>query len=152
MCIAIRTFFRGQKNFTGIPRLEFTTYIFMEYYEKSSLKELIRIGKSESGQERFYEWLIRISDEMKYLHSKNSVHRDLKPAKWARLTFQLLQHKSTSVEVLTFQYTFCKKRCVKNLQFWLGSGATRVRKKTVTFCGTIRYGAPEVFREDEGYF
>lgn len=67
---------KGNKKAPGPKKKQFL-FIQMEYCSGETLKQIIDEGKLSSDQKR--EIIRQILSALAYMHSKNYIHRDLKP-------------------------------------------------------------------------
>ncbi|OMJ75298.1 hypothetical protein SteCoe_25570 [Stentor coeruleus] len=93
-------------------------YIILEYTEKGSLFNIIR-KKIKLSESEIWPIFTQICIGLNYLHTKNLIHRNLKPE-------NLLINKDDIVKICDFGW------------------ATRDTESRNTFCGTLDYMSPEM--------
>lgn len=102
-------------------------YLLMELCSNDTLEKLIHRRKRLSEVEaRFY--LKNILEGLRYIHDKNVVHRDMKPA----------------------NLVISSKMEIKIADFGLASTIVNDRRRR-TFCGTPYFIAPEIFDKKKGH-
>ncbi len=104
----------------------------MEYAEEGDLDSAYNKQKHKEKknftEEKILDWLIQALFGLKYLHSQNIVHRDIKPT-------NLFLNKNQILKIGDFGFS----------KFFKGFFESKA-----TICGTLPYFAPELF-ENKGY-
>lgn len=101
-------------------------FIFMRYAENGDLLDYIKShGPTSEQQSRI--WFIQITKALKYLHSKDIAHRDLKCE-------NILLSKNLNIKLADFGFArYCINSKGKNIM-------------SETYCGSAAYAAPEVVK------
>ena len=119
----------------------------MEYCSNGSLKDRIHENSQKIRRREIAEWLNQICEGMAYLHSNNIIHRDLKPSKYF-LHFLHCFSVRTGIKKLStlFSILFKNDSELKICDFDLSRVWKESENKSMSFCGTFAYMAPEMMR------
>ncbi|KAJ9624937.1 Cell cycle serine/threonine-protein kinase cdc5/MSD2 [Taxawa tesnikishii (nom. ined.)] len=111
---------------------EANTYVVLELCSCGSLADLLKRRKCLTMPE-IRRFIIQVSGAVKYLHTRNIVHRDLK-------TGNLFLDENMNIKVGDF-----------GLAALLVSGKDMDAKRRTTMCGTPNYLAPEILEKGKGH-